>query len=344
MMIYKSMTAAFLVSGLSLTVACSSNKASAPAGKQSSKTDECSSDAKAKKKAELRSSFSLAETTYDDIKDLVKDECADCHKAGGPGGLDLSTYTALKANADDVIRTITSDDSDEVMPSSGKMSSSKIAKIKAWVDDGKKPGGDNEDESEDTEEEKEDEESAKDKKSSTKGSKTSSDEECAESDDDGDLEKDDEKNSKTDSGEDEKEVVEEKKTELVKNDLDPELFKLYIEPAELKACHAEGKTYLRAGTAKDPADPTPRCDAVAHPGKFTCDKAGTLAAFANHPTVVAKVDEYLAKGYEFDQCGDAGGKPVVYFVCFKGTEDKCVAKDKLVGTNLSILTGSIGRP
>ena len=327
------LTITMIVGGLSFVGACSSKKAAAPASKKSIKNEECSSNATAKKKAGLKAGFKLAGSTYDDIKDIIDDECKACHTAGGPGGLDLSSYAKLKANAADVIRTITSEDDEEVMPSGEKMSASKIAKIKAWVDDGKKPAEEAEDE--------EDEEEEDDKKTTSKTTKA--EEECEEEEDEDDLEKDDKENGKSES-DDEEDDVEEEKTEVKKNDLDPELFKLYIEPPEMKVCHDDKKTFLRAGTSKDPVDPTPRCDAVAYPGKFTCDKAGTLAAFNNNAVVVAKVEEYLTKGYEFDQCGDAGGKPVVYFVCFKGTDEKCVAKDKITGTTLSILTGSIGRP
>jgi hypothetical protein len=338
----KLITAAFVTCGLSFFSACDSKKASSSASNKPNKSTECSSKATPKKKAKLTASFNLAETTYDDVKSIIEDECVACHTAGGPGGLDLSTYAALKKSADDVIRTITSDDENEVMPSSGKMSSSKIAKIQAWFDDGKKPGTDEgtAEESDEADDEKDDKEENK-KTSNDKTSKTNSDD-C---EDEGDLEQDDEENSKTDDEEsDEEKGTQDDKTEVKKSDLDPELFKLYIEPAEMKACHDDGKTFLRAGTAKDPVDPTPRCDAVTYPAKFTCDKAGVLAAFNNNTTVVAKVEEYVGKGYIFDQCGDAGGKPVVYFVCFKGEAENCVAKDKLTGTNLSILTGAIGRP
>jgi hypothetical protein len=335
---HKLITAALVTFGLNFFSACDSKKAASTASNKPSKNTECSSKTKSKKKANLKASFNLADTTYDDVKSIIEDECVACHTAGGPGGLDLSTYAALKKSADAVIRTINSDDENEVMPSSGKMSSSKIAKIQAWFDDGKKPGTD-EDAAEDTEE-ADDEEDDK-KTSNDKTAKTTSDD-C---EDDGDLEQDDEEKGKADEdSEDEENGTADEKTEVKKSDLDPELFKLYIEPAEMKACHDEGKTFLRAGTVKDPVDPTPRCDAVTYPAKFTCDKAGTLAAFKNNATVVAKVEEYLGKGYIFDQCGDAGGKPVVYFVCFKGEAESCVAKDKLTGTNLSILTGAIGRP
>jgi len=320
---------------LSFVGACSSKKAASPSGKKSS-GGKCISEKTSESNASLRSGFKFAETTYDDVKKIIENECGSCHSSEGAGGLDLSTYSALRANADDVIRTITSDEEGEMMPTGGKMSSSKIAKIKAWVDDGKKPGEEDKDSSGIGHE---DDDEDKDSKKSTvnKNSKTESDENCIKEDSDA-LEKDNETKVSSVA---EKGDVKKEKVEPEKSNLDPGLFDLHIEPPEMKGCHAEGKTYLRTGT---PEDPTPRCDGVTYPATFACDKVGTLAAFNNHPVVVAKVEEYLSQGFEFDQCGDAGGSPVAYFVCFKGEEDKCVTQDKLTGTQLSIKTGAIGRP
>lgn len=323
---------------------CSSKKASAPASR--SKSDDCTSKvssgktstSKTSSKAEL-TSYGLAASNYGDIKDIIDDQCVSCHVAGGVGGVDLSTYKTLKANASKVIDTINADN-DTVMPPGGKMKSSNIDKIQLWVDDGKKDESGTSSNDEDTEEDP-----AKPKtttKPTTNEKSTSSDCETSSgsSSDEDDIETDGDEASgaSTDDGGDSP------VKDVKKDDIDPKLFDMYIEPLELKNCYAEGHPYLRTGT-KTPDDPTPRCDTgVNHPAKFTCDKAGVLAAFNNDETVTVNVEALVSEGYLFDQCGEAGGKPVVYFVCFSGEDGKCVAKDKLVGGSLTISTSYINRP
>jgi hypothetical protein len=309
---------------------CSTKKSSPPSSKKSGGSDdECEADATAKKK---KASLALLATTYDDIKGIIEDECKSCHKAGGLGNLDLTTYKAMKSSADAVVEAIETDDEDLLMPPGAKLSDSNIKKIKAWVTDGKL-----EDDSASAEEEEEE-------STSTKTSKSSKDDPCdtkkkTDSDDSGlETEGDTESGDDDDGDESGDETPKEEPFKI-----DPELYKMFIEPEEMKACHTQGKTYLRAGT-KEPLDPTPRCDTVNYPAKFECNEAGVLAAFNNAQVVKDEITARKAEGYIFDQCGEAAGKPVVYLVCFQADDGKCVAPENLKSDGLTIKASSIGRP
>lgn len=337
---YKLLVIGFISAGLTL-LGCSSKKSAPPASSKSGKND-CSTKASTSKtstKSGLRNSFALAGSTYDDIKSIIDDECVSCHVAGGVAGLDLSTYKALKSNAAKVIETINADD-DTVMPPEGKMKSADIDKVQLWVDDGTLDDSSSSSAAADDEEE----EAAEPTKSTTAKKATTSDCEKSDSsagDDDSELETDGDETAggTTAADGEDKPVVKPKVDEI-----DPKLFDMYIETIEMKNCFASGKPFLRTGT-KTPDDPTPRCDTgVNYPAQFTCDKAGVLAAFKNDANVVTAVDANVAEGYLFDQCGEAAGKPVVYFVCFSGADGICVAKDKLAGGTLTIKTAYIGRP
>ena len=82
-----------------------------------------------------------------DIAPLIKARCAECHTNGKYKGLvSMDTRADLlkskvvvpgKSAASEVVKRITSDDSEKRMPAKGKpLSPKEIALIKAWIDQG----------------------------------------------------------------------------------------------------------------------------------------------------------------------------------------------------------------
>lgn len=154
-----------------------------------------------------------------------------------------------------------------------------------------------------------------------------------------DIDPDDEEES-DDIDDDDIVIDDEKEAEDEDNKfkIDPALYELYIEPPEMKNCHSIGKAYLRGGTGDDP---TPRCDDTNYPAKFTCDEAGVIAAFKNNQEVAAEMAAKKAEGYIIDQCAEINSKPVVYFACFEGDDEKCVAPESLKTTTLTIKASKV---
>lgn len=96
-----------------------------------------------------------------------------------------------------------------------------------------------------------------------------------------------------------------------------ELYAPILTPPAMEQCHVVGKIYERDDQA---------CHATAtYPAAFNCDRAGVLAAFSNHPDVVAEVDRREAAKFLYDQCGVLNAKPYVAFVCFTTPDQDCNA-------------------
>lgn len=79
-------------------------------------------------------------TTYSGfIKPLMDAKCVNCHSGASPSGqIDLSTYAAIKAQADNgkLYGSIAQLSGYKPMPQGGKLSNCDISKVKIWVDRG----------------------------------------------------------------------------------------------------------------------------------------------------------------------------------------------------------------
>jgi len=73
------------------------------------------------------------------IKPIIADKCQGCHNPNSlGGGIDLSTYTAIKASAASgkLYGSITWASGFSKMPQAGKLPSCEISQIKKWIDGG----------------------------------------------------------------------------------------------------------------------------------------------------------------------------------------------------------------
>ena len=70
-----------------------------------------------------------------DIQPMVQAQCVSCHSgASASAGLDLSTYTQVKASVSALTGRMNKPVGDPLlMPPSGKLSSCSLAKMDAWV-------------------------------------------------------------------------------------------------------------------------------------------------------------------------------------------------------------------
>ena len=89
---------------------------------------------------ELYSSVSCdtASVTYSGtVKPMIEQQCLSCHSGAQPsGGIDLSTYAAVKVQADNgqLYGAIAHLEGYQPMPQGGKLSNCDISKVKIWVD------------------------------------------------------------------------------------------------------------------------------------------------------------------------------------------------------------------
>ena len=76
--------------------------------------------------------------TYEvDVKPILNQLCVACHNAQlHEDGVDLSTYTLAKGNINDILESMQEDDSDDIMPPSGRVDDAVIQTLYAWVSDG----------------------------------------------------------------------------------------------------------------------------------------------------------------------------------------------------------------
>lgn len=78
-------------------------------------------------------------TYLKDIQPIIQNECATagCHIPGGTGPTDLTTFTGVKAIADNgEFKKRAIDGNPSFMPTSGKLPDSMIDKIRCWLNDG----------------------------------------------------------------------------------------------------------------------------------------------------------------------------------------------------------------
>jgi hypothetical protein len=89
---------------------------------------------------ELYSSVSCdtASVTYSGtVKPMIEQQCLSCHSGAQPsGGIDLSTYAAVKVQADNgqLYGAIAHLEGFQPMPQGSKLSNCDISKVKIWVD------------------------------------------------------------------------------------------------------------------------------------------------------------------------------------------------------------------
>lgn len=73
------------------------------------------------------------------IEPLIKNKCVGCHKPGDlSGNIDLSTYTKIKAQADNgkLLGSVSHDVGFKPMPQGGKLSDCEITQIQKWIEAG----------------------------------------------------------------------------------------------------------------------------------------------------------------------------------------------------------------
>lgn len=76
--------------------------------------------------------------TYEvDVKPILNQLCVACHNPSlHEDGVDLSTYALAKSNINDILESMQEDDSDDIMPPSGRVDNAVIQTLYTWVSDG----------------------------------------------------------------------------------------------------------------------------------------------------------------------------------------------------------------
>lgn len=119
------------------------------------------------------------------------------------------------------------------------------------------------------------------------------------------------------------------------SDLIPDALKLFVEPEAKLLCHDQGRPFFRKTDADNLYG---ICDTSAgHPAPFACTYDGALKAFNNSQTVKAFLDNKVAKGWYFDDCGVIDNRPVVYFACYTKGDNLCVKISEIAADRLKIL-------